>query len=630
MNVRKIQQQLFHRLVQWRQGLAVLLGAVICVVCYHYLYAQFFPTTAGKMGHDWMLAHSLPAQINTTLDLGWAKYAAGSPAACNGGVSLGLFAFPVTFSGWLDYFQYSPIEVAYINFLFFAIVGFWGAYTLSRKVFGCGVEGAFLGAALYMFNGFYASRIIIGHPYYAVMLLPLAVLLLARNQQFSPKWMGEVTHGIGFGLLLFFAWNTGLMYVAATFAFSLMALLCLAGLAGVPAERMLLRGLVGGIVFFGWAWLDLSQSLFSIAVGTAVAQRKSYSMQGFESLWAAIQFTWEAIFIGPADIDKRYLANVVNLSVWQGKHELEYGIGLPALFLMVLALTWRLQTWLKSDHFLRLDWWKSKSLWLVGFSLLMVFPWVYNTYSPLTNDLWKSVPLLGATTSPERTYFIYTAVLCVLIGWGVDKCFPRQWLLMSVVIGVGATIGYAFSRDNTYYVNQPYDVRPVEEAWKLLKQGGSLPPISKISVFVNAQGNIVHDQMSEVNERLVGNQSMGCYVPGYSSAPIERVKTLHPGSVWDESNGVFNIKNPACNTWPKENKCEPGDHFKVEQRDWVERFVNYQPYPIEIPERILLARNVSRSAVILTLFYFLIVVLIVGYRRKKILNSGQGAHKKGA
>lgn len=612
--------------VMSKRGLGqVVLGFIVLLVVYGLIYRPFFPTANGMMGHDWNLAGYVPVFAKPVVDFFSWPVASGSPAVCNAGVGLSLSNIPLTFEGWLAFFQVNPIDTVFANFLFFATAGFWGMYLLLRRTFDLGLVAAFLGAALFLFNEFYATRIIVGHLYYPVMLVPLVVYILTRRMQAPLGWAGEAAHGVVAGMVLFYAWSSGLLYVVVTVLLSVLSLSLLALIAGASFRSLVLRGILAVVVALGWSWLALSQSLFSESLGVALSQRQSYSLQGFLSLWEGLKFLVVTVFYGPSDIADRYAQAVTNLSVMQGPHELEFSIGPAALLLLLASAGYGLKGWLDSDYFFNQGWWKRNGVWLVLLALVLIFPWLYNTYSPLTNELWKKLPLLNSTTSPQRTYFVYTITLVVLAAQWAERYLPGKALLPVTLAAVVLTIGATSAKDRTYYQNQPYDTKPVVEAWQKVRAGADLPPITEISILVDGQGRPIHNQMLEANARLQGRQSMGCYVPAYSSAPVELVKQLHPGSIWDEKDGFFNIKNPACNTWPKENGCMPGDHFKVEQKAWVDSYTHYKAFPIVVPARVIAAAWVSRLSMLLTLLF---LVGFVVYRQRVIKRLAAGEDKE--
>lgn len=606
----------------------VVLGFLALLVVYALIYHQFFPAANGMMGHDWNLATYVPAFAKPAIDFFSWPVAFAGPGNCNGGAGLGLLNIPLTFDGWLLFFQVNPVDTAFANFLFFAAFGFIGMYLLLRNTFGLGRVAAFLGGMLFLFNEFYATRIAIGHLYFPVMLVPLVVYLLTRKARVSLGWSAEVAHGILAGLVLFYAWSSGLLYVVAIVVLSMLALCSLALIVGASLSSLLKRGFVALIVALSWSWLALSQSLFSTSLGMALSQRQSYSLQGFTSLWEGLRFLVLTLFYGPSDIAERYVQAVTNLSVIQGQHELEFGIGPAALLLLLASAGYGLKRWLDSDYFFNQGWWKRNWIWLLLLAVALLFPLIYNTYSPLTNDLWKKLPLINSTTSPQRTYFVYTVVFVVLVVQWAEHYLPSKALLPIALAAMALTLGATAIKDRGYYQNQPYDTKPVMAAWQKIRAGEDLPPITEISLLVDGQGRPVHNQMLEANLRLKGKQPMGCYIPGYSSAPIELVKQLHPGSIWDERDGFFNIKNPACNTWPQENGCMPGDHFRVEQKQWVESYIHNKGFPIVVPERVKVAAWVSRFSMLLTLL-FLVAYAVYRQRVLKRLGVKEGKEDGG-
>ncbi len=103
-----------------------------------------------------------------------------------------------------------------------------------------------------------------------------------------------------------------------------------------------------------------------------------------------------------------------------------------------------------------------------------------------------------------------------------------------------------------------------------------------------------------------GASQLFCYEPmfGYRLEAFP-VKTLHPGPVLEENNGVLNIKNPACYVWPQANDCEPGDHFTKEQEKAAEAFVNYRPFPFQMPTAQIVANWVNALSLMAALIFLI-------------------------
>ncbi len=597
-----------------RQRILLIAGFALLMVAYHYIYGQFFPNRNGLMGHDWNISGWL-VTIQNYRDQGLSLWSVSSnPTACQGKASMGL-GFPVALSSFLAYCEVDPLLGIYIDCLSFAVLGFWGMYLLLRNSFRLEMVVAFLGASLFLFNEFYAARIIIGHPFYAVMLLPLVMYFLTRTPKGSLNWRSDIAHGAVAGIILFYGWMNGLLYVVATFLLSMVLISLLAMISGGSLRSLLQRSMVALFVALGWSWWVLSQTLFAESLSIAIAERQAYSLQGFVSLWQTLKMVVLVLFYGPQNIADIYSAVITNLSIYQGQHELEYGIGPAALLILIVAAGYGIAQWLNRPVFFEGAWWRKNAVWLLIMLAALLFPVLYTTYAPLTTPLWKKLPLLNSTTSPQRIYFVYIVFFSVLTAQWLQKYLPAKTYFPVAIAAIFLTLGATVVKDRSFYHNQPYDPKPVEEGYQLLKKGGALPPIERISLLANEKGQAIHNQMEEANAFLKGAQPMGCYVPAYSSQPVELIKSLHPGSVWAEKDGVFNIKNPACNSWPKENDCLPGDHFKVSQRDWVEKFTHYQPFPVVVPDKQIFANWISIISVVLTIGYLLVYAWL--YLRRK-------------
>ena len=76
-----------------------------------------------------------------------------------------------------------PLTALYAAMLLFAALGFWGMYVLARRTFGLSEAASLVAATIFMFNGFYSHRLIVGHyGYQPFMLVPwLAWLLCAPS-----------------------------------------------------------------------------------------------------------------------------------------------------------------------------------------------------------------------------------------------------------------------------------------------------------------------------------------------------------------------------------------------------------------------------------------------------------------
>ena len=168
--------------IKTRELIVFTAVAGVLLLAYHWIFSPFFPAANGGVGHDY--SYFLPNLLDGYywyLNNGPFSTPWFSPAFC-GGVP----AFPnpqnmyYSVPQWLS-FATDPLTAVYVTMLLFAALGFAGFYLLLRLCFNTSQSTALLAAALFMFNGFFAHRLLIGHlTFHAFMLTPLIALLLLQ------------------------------------------------------------------------------------------------------------------------------------------------------------------------------------------------------------------------------------------------------------------------------------------------------------------------------------------------------------------------------------------------------------------------------------------------------------------
>jgi hypothetical protein len=596
----------------------VFLTFAILLFVYHLIFGQFFPTNNGTMGHDW--SWQIPGFLKGyagfvksgdpifSLGLFLPGFGSGADATvCHASAGYG-FSFPYDviglLIGFLIRFGLNPITIVYVNFLLFAAIGFWGMFILLRSAFGLTLPLAILGAGMFMFNGFYAHRIVIGHPYHGVMLLPLlAYCLFAVPHKTSGS---QFPHHLFWGLLAavtaVYALNYGVQVIIVGFLLTMVALVAIWFFRGGPISVVLIRSVIALVCAAGIVFPTL-YSFKSPAMSVAIAQRVSYSFPAFRDIRDTLGVLAEMLFISPVNIEQTYLSSVVNLGIAQQRHELEYGVTVVPLLILLTAFAVGFVRWLHTESWDLLTLSRRQWLAISIIFLVMLFPLIYTTNFPSLLPLIKKIPLINATTSPQRTFLLYVVLIPMLAVFALRYLLNERLIKLVAPVALAIVVAQTAWKDREFYHAQQYDPAPIQSAHREIKSGGKpLPPIEIIGLLTDKEGNLIHDQMVEANLFLLGVQHLGCYIPGYSSVPVELIGNLHPGSIWDEKDGYLNIKNPACNSWPAENNCQFGGHFTVAQKDWVKRYIKGEPFPMQVPKEVRFAANVSAVSIFAVLF----------------------------
>jgi hypothetical protein len=605
-----------------RTGNAV--AALVCgilYVFYLWIYLPFLPSSHGRLGHDYDL--HFPNLLtgyywfvqNGAWSLPWF-----SPSQCGG-----FPYFPDPNVGYLSIPQFlvffvSPIQAVRITFALFALAGLLGAYMLMRAGFRSSRTAAVVAAGFFLFNGFYAYRMLIGHlTFHAFMLAPLmiAVLLSAATEDRVSRAAFAARACIA-ALCLAYMFQSGMVH-------------------GIPpvliatAVVILIHALC-----FGWRWqpwlLLGAAGLLSLLLcaGKLVAElallsnvpRDLYSLPGIAGLLNEIRVVMQALFVSPPSDTSSVLTN----SPWPlDRQEWEYGVSLGPPLLVATALLSRI---IKSDggtiiltHVLRRRGFAFPSrfrlLTVAAISFLLAVPLLLNWYEPAWNGLLKSLPFFRNSSSLLRFFSTYIPVAIVVSCLAFDRLLPPDSApgalrLLLAAIALDVMVVQNVATDRNYYASQTYRVGPVDAEHARVRATGRVPMIEKVGDRVN-RALALNDAMIE------GTSQRACYQPlfGYRLEQFP-AEPLQAGPVTSlVSDRFINMKNPACYLFPAENGCKPGDHFRTDQVKNAVEFLNYRPFAFEQPDRQVVATWLSlwsAIAVAVALLMSAALYLMRGFR----------------
>ncbi len=594
-----------------------LLGTVGCTIVAQIIFGGFFPGPNGMMGHDFagglpgMLAEYYWAVSNGTWSTPWF-----TPAFC-GGIPLyadpgsTYYAFPGLFVRGIGL---DPVLSSHLTFLLFVAVGFSGAFFFMNRSLGTSVAAALVGATIFGLNGFFSQRFIIGHfGFHGVMLVPWLALAVTATSAFDRRrWVAEACRAVLGGLVLAYWVHSGASSLLVAFGLATVAL-------------VLLQWAKGGVVF-----ASLVRSTGAILVGAALSAskliaassylsnfpRSDYLLPGMGSIFQSAQLAFTTLFLNWSDIAGFAGSRWQNLQWSLDRHELEYGVTVVPLLLVMFAAGSFLE---QKD--LTIRWPIKRVVFSVLLAILILSILAINTYSPQWNAFLKTLPVIGSSSSLVRWFVIFVPLVAIGGAMALDSItLQARGRMMLAAAAVGLVVIQTMSVDRAFYESQSYDPKPVLEAFKQARNSpGFMPSIQAIGAFVDDKGNVVMP-LNRNDFITQGVSQLACYIPifGYrlESFPL---KTLRPGPVSGVIDGVFNVKNPACFVFPKENSCNIGDHFTVAQRESAEKFVNYRAFPFEKSRAQKMADIITKLALVLS------ALVLLGGLVVWLRNSGRSA-----
>ena len=574
----------FDRHRQMPQSVVIVCGFILLLLCYHLIFGNFFPNFRGKLGQDYSLL--FPALLdgyfwfknNSLSDVPWF-----TPSFCGGQPY-----FADVQSGYYSAVQFltfffNPLTSVYISILLFASFGFWGMFALLRLLFKTSHETAFLAASLFMFNGFYIHRMMVGHfGFQGIMLVPFIAFLLlyeapAKNEKLTPR---PVFYTIFAGVLIAYWLQSGLTSLMIPASLTVLGIACLYNFGNW--QSFLFRSM-GAVV------VSLALSVSKLVAGFAFMAnfgRNDYSLPGFNSGFNALKTLLTVLFIAPADIEEIALSRMANMQWMLTQHEWEFSVTfIPALIILIF---WVARIWMPLYSPFNKS--VKSQLALAVFGIVLLLPLVLNVYQPEWNAILKKTPLIKSSSALVRWWIIYIPVIIIYAAIAFESLvFLKKYRDKLVVGSVFVIIILNLTQDTLYYDLQGYNGNTIIEAYHKVSENNLQPKIHDIDISkAHVDGNDI---------LVLGISQLGCYNPSFGYR-LEYLpfKTLHPGSIFEQKDGYLNLKNPACYVFPKENNCLPGDHFKVSQKAQAELFAEYKPFAFEIPLKQKIANGITQFA----------------------------------
>lgn len=573
----------------------MILSFFLLLLCYHHIFSQFFPNSQGRLGHDYggLLPGLLDGYFwfknNSLLAVPWF-----TPSFC-GGQPFFADVQSIYYSvvQLLTLF-FDPLRSAYLSVLLFASLGFGGMFLLMRQVFRTSAESAFLAASLFMFNGYYAHRMLVGHfGVQGFMLVPLIAFLLLHVGAYGGKksTLAAISNTVLAGFLVGYWLQSGLTSLIIPVSLAVLAIVCLYFCTSSREWQVFFCRAVGAML------IALALSAAKLVVGFAFMsnfERSDYLLPGIDGAFNTLRLLFTTLFFSPANIEEIAIPQLRNMQWLLSRHEWEFGI--TVIPLLIILVAWTRGLWIQAHSPLTgLKYPSAKSLAAFAvLAIILLLPLVLNIYTPEWNAILKRTPLIRSSSTLFRWWLIYIPIIIVYAAVSLEKItFLERYRAAAVVFGIIALLALNLAQDRTFYDSEGYDGVTILQAYQQSALDNLPPRIQEIGFT------------QESNDAIAfGISQLACYNPSFGYR-LENLpfKSLHPGSIFEQDEGYLNLKNPACYVFPTENGCEPGDHFTVAQHSQAELFASYKPFPFVMPLRQKIANGISLlTAVMGTIF----------------------------
>ena len=551
---------------------AAAVALAVCFVAYLWRYLPDVPGSGPTIADDYglhfpnLLAGYFHFLANGPFSVPWF-----SPAECGGvpflaDLNVAYYSLPQVLTVFFD-----PAHAISTTFVVFAALGLVGFHTLLRSRFGASPWAAATGAVLFLFNGFFAVRMVVGHltfhPFMLVPWIAWAALLPAQADR-TWTWRRLVLATVLVGVIFAYQFEAGMQHIIVPVALA----------TGVI---VLVQGHLRGHAWQPWAVLGLgavlSVGLSAQRLAAALAflgeyPRNFYPLPGLRSVLSTIEVAGLSLFWHPPyAVASKALVN----SRWDLEwHEWAYGVGPAALVLLVAggaALLVRLvasRSWRRPVSGLAVA---------VAIALAVAIPIALNVYAPGWNAFLKDLPVIGESVTLARWFVMFIPLAVLGAALAVDRLAPsRLWaggLFLAMAV---ATVWWHASESSQ--VPSDYHGAPIGEAWREARANG-------IRAITEIQGKLQTSAVSgfvDRNNAMVdGMSEIYCYQPvfGYQLEAFPKTNLQIGPILTPTGGGELNFMNPSCYLFPLENHCTISGQFREGQLAQLQQFAAYRSLP---------------------------------------------------
>lgn len=577
------------------------------LISYHLIYRHYFPYDNDYMGGDYSLF--LPMLMDNYF---WfAKNGLFTPpwftpAFCGGQVN---FVDPqslyYSIPQFLIFADIDPINAIYLSVLLFASFGFWGMYLLIKRVFDLGTIPATLCGTLFMYNGFFANRMIVGHiTYQGFMLIPVIAYLLLKTTTNKNE---KINDAIGAGILLGYWMLSGMAIIVVPCFLSILSIAFIGFIYNRANWLNFTTNLVGaGIISIAISFSKLVGSIQLLST----FPRTDYPLPGIGNFYDIAKIITTSLFYSG------YMASEIAEPLWKNAklvvapYEMAFGITIIPLMLMIIhILTFPLTKENTIKRKFILD--RLKIIQIMLLMLLLCIPIAILFYNDAWNSFLKSLPIIGSTTSPQRWIIMYILPLIIFSGVAVSGFNATSKYITLALCLICVPIISVIDTKNDFLITINTTTQTTNSFINAKKDIKNHRIEKNISASESNWLGRNYLTISGINLINCANSTYGYFLENFSD------KWLFSGNPLSTLyNNTLNIRNPACILYPKENECSLWDNFKSTQLAEATAFINYKPFSFQKSKMQKIADLISTASIWLIISYYAFIFTINLFKKR--------------
>ena len=581
--------------------------AIFVFLSHQIFFQNFFPNNNLKLGADYSIF--LPQFIfgkiwfnNNYLSIPWF-----SPSFCCGLPFFGDLQTQFYTLPQLLFIIFSPIFALKLMFLLFSLTGFIGTFLLMNKSFKSNQYISLIAASIFLFNGFFNYRAIIGHiTYLNFIFVPIYCFLLIKSfESYENK-------------------KKNIFYILISALIYSHIIQSSGGPPGIIITMSILF-VISLYIYFSEKLKIIYNLFFSFFIGLLISSSKIIAslhfLKNFQRDYTPIFFKnyydltinfFQSLFLFPS---AKFNFDIVNSLPYKVQvHEIEFGITVVPLIMFAIFIGF-----IKKIKFKKIS--LIKFIALFAIFLLIFFVASINIIDSYFGIFFRSLPLIKHSWVNFRFIAILILPLIIVSSLMINKVFLKEnTIKIFTILCLSIILFQNYIYDKSYYHKQNYNAKNIEilsddkERIKNLKIENIvlIADKNKKPVITIQRNNLFIYKLSP----------MFCSQPifGYKLEKMPKNFTFDKIKKIDDNffyytgdpkliiNERLNFFNPSCFIFPNENNCKPGDLFHKNQINELENFLNYKKFNFQISNIQKIFNIISILSVIFTFSYLLFYI----------------------
>ena len=593
-----------------------LLISFLILIFHQLIFQKFFPNNEGYLGHDFeqFIPNLMFGKIwfdKNFLSIPWF-----TPSFCCG---IPFYADPQsTFYSLyqLIFILFDPISSIKLIFFILSLFSYFGMFLLVRK-FGLSKYSSLLCASLFLFNGFFIYRSIIGHvAYLSYIFIPLYCFFLIKSyEKISHKFsifyllissiiFANFFHsGSGPIILIIF---TSIFFIIIFYAYFKNTL------------KIFLNFFIS--IFFG-ILISLSKIVSSLFLLSNFP--REYPPTEFNTFLGYLKNFFLSFFL---EADQKYFNENLTSMISFGKHEMEYSLSIvPIISLFLIAFFDKklFKINLRNLNFLAI------------IVIIFLIPIYFNINFLNQYNFNSQIPVVKSTWVQFRWMAIYIIPIILLTGLIIENAKInikyKNYISLSFIL---ILLFQNFIKDNNNYLQSAsYNIKDSYEFNKKFEEGRIKARINGPSVLLNKDGSV--KKISTRNDTFYFSySSLMCYQSlfGYNLEKLNKKnikfyskRILGDGSILyytdiNKTKNKFTFFKPSCFLFPDENNCLPGDIFKKDEYRKMLNFLNYEKIDFQQNKIQIISNYISFFSITISFALIIYYLIYFVFRLNRKIN----------